>query len=113
MHLTQLEAFALTLAVESVTAAVLAPAFQLSRGRAALSAVAASAMTHPVLWLTFYEVYAVLGVMTTPVLEAIVILAEAPFYRFIARVGWLDALLLSLLINAASWAVGELIYALL
>jgi hypothetical protein len=65
MHLTQLEAFALTLAVESVTAVALAPAFRLSRGRAVLSAVAASTVTHPLLWLVFYKVYAVLGSLTT------------------------------------------------
>jgi hypothetical protein len=113
MHLSWLEAFGLTLAVESVAALSLAPAFQISRRLAVLSAVLASTATHPILWYTFYTVYAVLGAVTTPALEAVVILAEAPFYRFIARVGWLDALLLSLLINAASWAAGELIYALL
>ena len=113
MHLTQLEAFGLTLAVESVTAVALAPAFQISRGRAALSAVAGSALTHPVLWYVFYKVYALLGDLTTPTLEALVFLAEAPFYRVIAKAKWTEALLLSLLINAASWAAGELNYALL
>ena len=113
MHLTQLDAFALTLTVESLTAVALAPSFQLTRGRAALSAVAASTVTHPVLWAVFYDVYAVLGAVTTPALEAVVILAEAPFYRYLAGAKWTEALLLSLLINAASWAAGELIYALL
>jgi len=112
MHLTQLEAFALTLAVESVAAVALAPAFQVSRGRAALSAVLGSSLTHPVLWLVFYKVYAALGALTTPALEALVFLAEAPFYRFIAKAKWTEALLLSFLVNAASWAAGELIYAL-
>jgi hypothetical protein len=111
--MTQLEAFALTLAVESVTAVALAPAFQISRGRALLSAVAGSSLTHPLLWYYFYTVYAVMGPLTTPSLEALVILAEAPFYRVLATRKWTEALLLSLLINAASWAAGELIYALL
>lgn len=113
MHLTQLEAFAITLAIESVTAVALAPAFQLARGRAVLSAVFGSSLTHPALWYVFYDVYGVMGTMTTPALEALVILAEAPFYRYIAGVKWTEAFLLSLLINAASWAAGELIYALL
>jgi hypothetical protein len=113
MHLTQLEAFGLTLGVESVAAILLAPAFQISRGRAALSAVLGSTLTHPLLWYSFYKAYAVLGIATTPVLEGVVILAEAPFYRFLAKARWLEALLLSVLINAASWAAGEVIYALL
>ena len=112
MHLSQLEAFALTLAVESVTAVALAPAFQISRTRAVLSAVLASTLTHPLLWYSFYKVYAVLGALTTPSLEALVIVAEAPFYRFVGKAKWTEALLLSLLVNAASWAAGEVIYAL-
>jgi hypothetical protein len=113
MHLTQLEAFGLTLAVESVAAVALAPAFGISRGRAVLSAVLGSSLTHPLLWWSFYKVYAVLGALTTPALEAVVILAEAPFYRVLATPKWTEALLLSLLVNATSWAAGELIYALL
>ncbi|MBI1212938.1 MAG: hypothetical protein GC190_15860 [Alphaproteobacteria bacterium] len=113
MHLTQLEAFGLTLAVESVAAVALAPVFRISRGRAVLSAVLGSSLTHPLLWYSFYKVYPLTGSLTTPVLEAFVILGEAPFYRVIAKAPWVEALLLSLLINAASWAAGELIYALL
>ena len=113
MHLTQLEGFGVTLAVESVAAIALAPSFQISRGRAVLSAILGSSVTHPLLWLTFYKVYPLLDAATTPVLEAVVMLAEAPFYRFLAKARWLEALLLSVLVNAASWAAGELIYALL
>ena len=112
MDLTQLQAFGLTLAVESVAAMALAPSFQITRSRAVLSAVLGSTVTHPLLWLSFYKVYPLLGVATTPILEGVVILVEAPFYRFLAKARWLEALLLSLLINAASWAAGELIYAL-
>jgi hypothetical protein len=113
MHLTQLEAFGLTLAVESVAAVALAPAYRIAPWRAVLSAVLGSSLTHPLLWYSFYRVYDVLGVYTTPSLEMLVILAEAPFYRVIATAEWEEALLLSVLINAASWAAGELIYALL
>jgi hypothetical protein len=111
MHLSQLEAFGLTLAVEAATAAVLAPAFQVSRGRAAVAAIAGSTLTHPLLWFGFYEVHSVLGAATTPALEALVIVAEAPFHR-VAGARWTEAFLLSLLVNAASWWSGEVIYAL-
>ena len=113
MHLTQLEAFGLTLTVESVAAVALAPAFRIARWNAVASAVLGSSLTHPLLWYSFYKVYAVLDVYTTPVLEAFVILAEVPFYRVLAKAKWEEAFLLSLLINAASWAAGEVIYALL
>jgi len=112
MHLTQLEAFALTLAVESVAAAVLAPAFKITRTRAILSACLGSTFTHPLLWYGFYRVYPYLGAPTVPALEALVIVAEAPFYRVIAKTRWDESFLLSVLVNAASWWTGELIYAL-
>src|SRR5258708_36762772 len=106
MHLSWLEAFGITLVVEAVAAATLAPAFKVGRRRAALSGVAGSTFTHPVLWLAFYQVYADLGAATTPVLEVLVMLAEAPFYRFIAKAEWRESLLLSVLVNAASWWTG-------
>ncbi|MFM9862899.1 MAG: hypothetical protein ACKVRO_04770 [Micropepsaceae bacterium] len=110
--MTQLEAMALTFAIESAVAAALAPAF----GRAALwcaaAAIAGSTVTHPVLWALFYEVQAIYGVMATPVLEAAVIAAETFSYRILATTRWDEAALLSVLANAASWWGGELIYAL-
>jgi len=112
MHLTQLEAFGLTLAVEAIGAIALAPAFQIKRRDAMLAAVIGSTMTHPQVWLWFYTLYDILGRGTTPAIEALVIIAEAPFYRFLAGARWSEAFLLSLLINAASWWSGELIYAL-
>jgi len=112
MHLTQLDAFAITLAVEAIAAAGLAPAFKIERARAALSGVSGSAFTHPVLWWAFPQVYAHLGAATTPTLEVLVMIAEAPFYRVLAKVNWTEAFLLSVLVNAASWWMGELIYAL-
>ena len=113
MHLTQLDAFGLTLAVESLGAMALAPAFQLKRRDAVLAAVVASTMTHPQVWLWFNTLYAQFGDLTTPYIEAAVFVAEAPFYRYLAGARWTEAFLLSLLINAASWWAGELIYALL
>jgi hypothetical protein len=102
----------LTLVIEGTAALALAPVLGLRPTACALSAIFASTVTHPILWAIFYSVYAVLGPLTTPILEAIIFLAEAPFYRVIARSKWDDALLMSLLVNAASWGAGEAIYAL-
>ena len=112
MHLTQLEAFGLTLAVESAAAAVLAPAFKISRARAIASACLGSSVTHPLLWLVYYPVHGYFGAWTTPVLETFVMAAEAPFYRVIAKSKWDVSFLLSVLVNAASWWAGEIIYSL-
>ena len=109
---TQLEAMALTYAVEAAVAAALAPAF----GRAALmcaaAAIAGSTVTHPILWAVFNDVQAAYGPLSTPVLEAGVIAAETIAYRMLATPRWDEAALLSVLANAASWWIGELIYAL-
>ena len=113
MHLTQLEAFAITLGVESIAAAALAPAFRVKPHLAILSAVLGSTFTHPVVWYGFYKLYPVLSVATVPALETFAIAAEAPFYRVLAKVKWTEAFLLSVLVNTASWWTGELIYALL
>lgn len=112
MTLTQLDAFALTLAIEAVAAAVLGAALKLDPLKCALAAVAASTLTHPILWAVHASVVGYLDAFATPVLEVAVIAAEAPFYRALARTSWIDAALLSLVVNAASWGAGELIYAL-
>ncbi len=112
MTLTQLDAFALTLAIEAATAAALGPALKLGPLRCALAAVAASTVTHPILWGIHPYTYGYFGAFTTPVLEVAVIAAETPFYRLLATPRWIDAALLSLIANAASWGAGELIYAL-
>ena len=113
MHLSQLEAFGITLAIESIAAIALAPAFRIKRHRAVLSAVLGSTLTHPIVWYGFYQLYPHLGVGTVPALETFAIVAEAPFYCVLAKVKWTEAFLLSVLVNAASWWTGELIYALL
>lgn len=108
--MTQIEAFALTLLIEAPSALLLGRLFRLSPSGCALSAIIGSSLTHPILWAVFYDVQPLLGAMTTPVLEAAVFLAEAPVYRMLAARHWADALLLSLLVNAVSWAAGEIIY---
>jgi hypothetical protein len=109
---TQIEAMLLTFAVEALVAAVLAIPFRLAPHRCALAAVAGSAVTHPILWAIFYDVDDVLGALTTPTLEFAIIAAESIAYRALATRSWTEALLLSLLANAASWGAGEAIYAL-
>jgi hypothetical protein len=112
MTLTQLEAMALTFAIEAPVAALLGPLLRLSPLRCAGAAVLGTTLTHPILWGIFAAAQSVFGALTTPVLETFVFLAESIAYRTIATPRWDDALLLSLLVNAASWGVGELIYAL-
>lgn len=110
--MTQLEAMALTFAIEAAVAAVLAPAFCRAALWCVAAAIAGSTVTHPILWAVFYDVQAAYGMMATPVLEAAVIAAETLAYRAIATPRWDEAALLSVLANAASWWGGELIYAL-
>lgn len=109
--MTQLEAFALTLAIEAAVAAALAARMNLSPFRCAGAAIAASAITHPILWGVYAFAYGYFAALTTPVLEAFVIAAETLGYRAIATRRWDEAALLSLLVNAASWGAGEAIYA--
>ena len=112
MTLTQLEAFALTLAIEGAVAAAAATRLNLSPLKCAVAAVAASTITHPILWAIYAEAYGYFAALTTPILEAFVISAETLAYRAIATRRWDEAALLSLLANAASWGAGEVIYAL-
>ncbi len=110
--MTQTDAFALTLIIEATAALALARPLRLPAAACALAAVLASSLTHPLLWAVFGDVHAALGALTTPVLEVGVICAETPVYRWLAGCHWSAALLASLLVNAASWGAGELIYAL-
>ena len=110
--MTQLEAMALTYAIEGAVAAALAPAFERAALLCAAAAIAGSTVTHPILWAVFYDVQAVYGPLSTPVLEAGVIVAETVAYRLLATSRWDEAALFSVLANAASWWIGELIYAL-
>ncbi len=110
--MTQLEAMALTYAIEAGVAAALAPAFGRAVLMCAAAAIAGSTVTHPILWAVFYDVQAAFGPLSTPVLEAGVIVAETVAYRVLATPRWDEAALFSVLANAASWWIGELIYSL-
>lgn len=110
MTLTQTEAMGLTLVIEAAVAAALAPAYARTVWRCAAAAVLASCITHPILWAIYHEAYQVLGTLTTPALETVVIAAETLAYRAIATTRWDEAALFSFVANFASWFAGELIY---
>lgn len=110
MTLTQTEAMGLTLVIEATAAAALAWPFARNPILCATAAIVASCITHPILWAVYHDATAVFGAMTTPVLEAAIIAVETLAYRAIATPRWDEAALFSLLVNAASWGTGELIY---
>jgi hypothetical protein len=110
--LSQIEAMALTLLIEPAVAAALARAFARPPLWCAAAAIVASTITHPILWAVYGDARALFGALTTPLLEAGVVVAETIVYRALATPRWREAALLSLLANAASWGAGELIYAL-
>lgn len=112
MTLTQLDAFALTLAIEATVAAGIGRALRLDPLRCALAAVIASTLTHPTLWAVYRTAQDYLGAHTIPILEALIMAAETIAYRAIATKRWREAALLSIAANAASWGAGERIYAL-
>ena len=113
--MTQTEAFLLTLAIELPVAIGLATGLRWAPGsvlRLAASALAASALTHPILWI----VDPLLGpAIATPVrwglLESAIALVEAAVYRAGAGLPARRALAVSIAANAASFAVGLIVYA--
>jgi hypothetical protein len=112
MRLSQLEAYAITLAVEAVVAAILSARFGANSRRAALAAFVGSALTHPPFWYAAHWLYPALKGFAVPLLEAVVIVVEGIGYRLLATTRWGTALLLSALANAASWLIGYGLYAL-
>jgi len=102
----QLGAWALTLAVEGVVAALIARRFGLAPSRAARAAVAGSLVTHPFVWWAHFQLIYDHGYWTTLALvECIAVFGEAPFYR-LAGASWPRALIVSLLVNASSVLAG-------
>lgn len=102
----QLHALALTIVVEGVVAALIARLFGLAPSRAARAAVAGSLTTHPFVWWAHFQLIHTHGYWTTlGLVECIAVFGEAPFYR-LAGASWGRALILSLLVNAASVAAG-------
>jgi hypothetical protein len=112
---TQTQAFLLTLVVELPLVALGAWLSGAPRGRLGpllVVALAANALTHPLLWIVDAALAATLA---TPhrwtLLETAVVVVEGSAYAAIARLGWARGLLLALLANAASFGAGLWIYA--
>jgi hypothetical protein len=112
------------MAIEAVTAAttlrltgthdapVIRPPHARAGRRAALAAAVATLTTHAGAWHGVIMLEPALGYVTAvAAVEAIVVLAEAVAYRCIVPLPWPDALLVSLIVNAASTTVGLALYA--
>jgi hypothetical protein len=104
--LSQLEAYGLTLAIEGVAAFLIAPRLGVPGRRAALAAVAGSALSHPVFWSATYALYGTLGRFTIPLLEGVVVAGEGLLYRAIATRDLWRAFALSFVANLASYVIG-------
>ncbi len=102
----QLGAWALTLIVEGLVAALIARRFALAPSRAARAAVAGSLLSHPIVWWAYFQLIHDYGYWPTfAAIEAFAVLCEAPFYR-LAGADWPRALLISLVVNASSVLAG-------
>lgn len=102
----QLGAWALTLVVEGLVAALLARSFGLAPSRAARAAIAGSLVTHPFVWWAHFQLIHDYGYWTTLALvECIAVFGEVPFYR-LAGTSWRRALIISLAVNASSVLAG-------
>jgi hypothetical protein len=106
VRLSQLEAYALTLAIEGAAAFLLAPYLGMKRRPAALAAIVGSALSHPVFWSAALGLTPLLGRLTVPLLEGVVVAGESLAYRGLATTSWRKALALSLLANLASYLTG-------
>ena len=106
MVVSQLQALAITLAVEGSIAALAGARLGASRLRAAAAAVGGSLITHPFVWLGILEFYPVHGPIIVPLFEAGAVAVEAVAYRLIATRRWRNAIILSVTANLASWGLG-------
>lgn len=108
----QLAAWGLTLVVEGIVAALLAPRFGLERSRAARAAIAGSLVSHPIVWWAYFRLIGDYGYWPAfAIIEAFAVLSETPFY-VLAGASWPRALAISFLVNASSVAAGFAVNAL-
>lgn len=104
--MTQLEAMSLSILIEVPVALALGP----RRLRTALAGVAATLITHPVLWAAWFPLRAHLSwAATAALLEGAVVLVESVVYRVALGVSWPRALWMSAAANAASFGMGQII----
>jgi hypothetical protein len=96
----------LSILIETPVALLLGP----RRPRTALASVAATLITHPILWAVWFPLRDHLSwAATAALLEGAVVLVEAVVYRVALGVSWGRALLISAAANAASFGLGQLI----
>ncbi|HVG94865.1 MAG TPA: hypothetical protein VND21_10495 [Planctomycetota bacterium] len=113
--MTQSTALLLTLAIEVPIVVGLTVAGRWPRRdvlRLGVTAIGASLLTHPLLWLADAALQSRLAwAPRVALLEVGVTLLEAAAYAIAGRAGWPRGLLLSLVANAASLGTGLLLYA--
>lgn len=107
----QLEAWALTLVVEGIVAALLARPFGVKPLGAAAAGVIGSLFSHPIVWWLHFRLVDDVGYWGSfAIVESFAWASEAPFYRVLARAPWGRAILLSLIVNASSVLAGFAVY---
>ncbi|MFO1076983.1 MAG: hypothetical protein U1E73_04565 [Planctomycetota bacterium] len=94
-------AFLLTCACEIPIVAAVAPRGQ--RRRAAVDALAANLLTHPLAWYAYAAEWLSWGAV-----ETLVVVVEAAVYALVTRLSWPRAALASLLANGVTMALSFL-----
>lgn len=108
--LTQMEALALTLAIELPVLAVCARLARWPLRRVLVVGALASCLTHPLAWWAALSMPGTVPVSEFEIgllaIEVLVTLAEALLFLVLLRVGWVRALGVSVLANGASALAG-------
>jgi hypothetical protein len=104
----QINAMFLSMASESVAAAALTLALAPPLwGRAAMSAVLGTLMTHPIVWYGALNLFDIVGYWPGfTIVEAYAILCEMVVYQVLTGLSWLRAFALSFAANWASIGLG-------
>lgn len=107
-----LRAFALTLAIESIVAVPLLAKVESRRWRLVAFVAFANLATHPIVWFVFPEL-PISTAASLALAEAFAVAVEAALYRLaFEKIDARRALLVSLLANLASFALGWILRAL-
>lgn len=104
--MSALAALGLTLAVEAPLVAWAGRRLQRTWGRVLLAGLLPSLLTHPLAWRAWERLGPQDYQQGVAIIEIAVWLVEALLLKLILRLQWRQALLLSLLANAASFAAG-------
>lgn len=107
----RLGALILSIVIESLVAIGYAKYFKLDGKLLAITAIAATLITHPILWQLFAALAAHLSFdLRTIILETLVFLAEAIIYKLATPYSWQLSLHLSFVANLSSYMCGVLLY---